>query len=352
MGDFSDSLKEQVIQAVSDGVPLKVSGGGSKEFLGRHTRGRALHTSQHHGIVSYEPSELVITARTGTLLQEIEAILSEKKQMLACEAPHFGKQATLGGMIACGLSGPRRPFAGAVRDFVLGCRIINGNGEILTFGGQVMKNVAGYDVSRLMAGAMGTLGVLLEVSLRVLPQPATDVTVRLPCSLELALEQMTIRSGQSLPLSGSCFDGEFLYFRLSGPEPAVSEAVLILKGECIGSGADFWRRLNEQTLPFFSGDEALWRFSVAPASPPIDINGRWLYDWSGAQRWLKSDVSPSLAFQAAEKLGGHAMLYQGGNRESDIYHPLPRKLSELHRNLKKAFDPAGVLNPNRMYREW
>jgi len=352
MGDFSNGLKEQVVQAASEGVPVKISGGGSKAFFGRHTDGQPLLTGQHQGIVSYEPSELVITARTGTPLQELEAILSEKEQMLACEAPHFGEQATLGGMVASGMSGPRRPFAGAVRDFVLGCRIINGKGELLTFGGQVMKNVAGYDVSRLMTGAMGTLGVLLEVSLRVLPRPATEVTVQLQCNVESALEQMKIRLGQPLPLSGSCFDGEFLYFRLSGPEQAVNKAVLILEGERMDDGAGFWRRLNEQTLPFFNGDEALWRFSVAPAAPPIDIEGRWLYDWGGAQRWLKSDISPSVAFQAADNLGGHATLYRGGNREGDIFHPLSQNLSALHRNLKEAFDPAGILNPNRMYREF
>jgi glycolate oxidase FAD binding subunit len=319
--DLTQSLADRVAAAQAAGSALRIQGGGSKTWLGRRVAGEGLAVAGHRGILSYEPTELVITARAGTPLAEIKAALAERGQWLAFEPPHFdgqpdpdhrpggGSGATLGGTIACGLSGPARPYAGAARDFVLGVRIINGRGEVLRFGGEVMKNVAGYDLSRLMVGAQGTLGVLLEVSLKVLPRPATDLTLALELTAGEAIDRFNRWAGQPLPLSAACHDGERAYVRLAGSEAAVRAACARLGGEAVGAGADFWRGVRELSHAFFRSPEPLWRLSVPPTAPHDPRLGRQFIDWGGALRWVRGEQPQ---WPAAQAVGGHATYYGRG----------------------------------------
>jgi glycolate oxidase FAD binding subunit len=347
--DIGVHLQERVAEAFGAGTPICIVGGNTKSFLGREARGTVLDVTAHRGIISYQPAELVITARAGTLLRDIELALADHRQMLPFEPPSFGATATLGGTVACGLSGPRRAYAGAVRDFVLGMKIINGRGDVLRFGGQVMKNVAGFDVSRLMAGAMGTLGVMLEISLKVLPRPECEVTLAQEWNATDAVTAMNHWAGRPMPLSASCYDGDRLYIRLSGSQTAVESANHHLGGEVIKEAAQFWENIREQRHGFFAGQLPLWRMSVPPATPPISLTGKWLLEWGGAQRWLKSDVDGTLLRRAATEAGGHATLYRGEYGKGERFHSLPQTLSQIHRRIKQAFDPKGILNPGRMY---
>ncbi len=348
--DITTALAGQVREAAATGRALRVRGGGSKDFYGRTPAGEPIEVAPHRGIVNHAPTELVLTARAGTPLSEIEAVLAEHGQMLPFEPPRFGPAATLGGTIACNLSGPRRPYAGAARDLVLGTRVLNGRGEVLSFGGEVMKNVAGYDVSRLMAGALGTLGVLLEVSVKVLPAPEAELTLAQEAGPADALDRMHAWAARPLPVSATCGDGERLYVRLSGAARAVEAAARQLGGEPLPEAGRFWHAIREQEHGFFSGEGALWRLSVACAAPPIPLSGAWLYEWGGAQRWFRGGADPEAVRAAAAAAGGHATRFRGGRRD-DVFHPLSAGLLTLHRRLKQAFDPAGVLNPGRMYGE-
>ncbi len=341
--DIANDLAARVREAAARRAPLAIRGGGTKRFYAGSPQGEPLDITGHRGIVSYEPTELVITARAGTPLADIEALLSEKSQMLGFEPPHFGTGATLGGTIACGLSGPRRPYAGSARDFVLGVKIINGKGEMLRFGGQVMKNVAGYDLSRLMAGAFGTLGVLLEVSLKVLPRPAREITLAFEMDAAQAIAKMNAWAAQPLPLSATAHLGETLYVRLSGSDSGLRAARARLGGETIENGDDFWRRLREHEHGFFGGDAPLWRLSVPPATAPIAQDGKWLLDWGGAQRWLKTDATAEHVAAAARAIGGYATLFRSEESHTMRFAFTP-PLIQLHRTLKQSFDPGGVLN--------
>ncbi len=350
--DLSEWLHGRVIKALSDGLPLRIQGGGNKSFYGRHTTGDLLDISGHNGVISYEPSELVVTARAGTPLSSVENMLAENGQMLAFEPPHFGPNATFGGMVACGLSGSRRPFAGSVRDSVLGVKLINGKAEILSFGGQVMKNVAGFDLSRLMVGAMGTLGVLLEISLKVLPKPEAEETFCFEITSDDALTVMNSWSGQHWPLSAACYDGERFYIRLSGSEAAIVGSHKKLGGEWLPKGDEFWASLREQTLPFFQDTQTLWRLSLPPAASLSALFGPCFIDWSGALRWVKTDFPAKNLFDRARELGGHASLFRSTCANGPIFQPLPEPLKSLHISLKQAFDPKRIFNPGRMYPEW
>ena len=355
--DHSAFLRQTLLDAIAAGRPLAIAGGGSKAFYGRVMTADAmpLETTSHRGILSFEPTELVLTARSGTSLAEIEALLAEHGQMLAFEPPHFGEGATLGGTVACGLGGPRRAFAGSVRDCVLGCKILNGKGEILSFGGQVMKNVAGFDLSRLMVGALGTLGVLLEISLKVLPKPEYEQTLVFPMATSEALSAMNRWCGEPWPISGLAYDESWAYLRLAGAESAVEAARRKLGGDAAADGPGYWHRLKEQRGRFFEypalGTD-LWRLSVAPATPKLDLPGHWFYDWGGALRWLRSDAPAESVFREAERVGGHATLFRGRSGDGAVFQPLPPVLKALHRNLKRAFDPDGLLNPGRLYEDF
>jgi len=295
----------------------------------------------------------VITARCGTRLADLEAALAEHGQMLPFEPPHFGPEATLGGCVAAGLSGPRRAAAGALRDFVLGARIVDGHGRALAFGGQVMKNVAGYDVSRLLAGSLGTLGLLLEVSLKVLPRPPAELTLRLEMPQAKALEALSRWAGQPLPVTASAWQDGDLTLRLAGAAAALKAAAAKIGGERVAAAeaAAHWAAIREQTAPFFSGPAPLWRLSLPAHAPQLELPGEQLLEWGGAQRWLKSGADAGTVRAAAARAGGHATLFRAADKSAGAFTPLSPVLARLHRELKSVFDPAGILNPGRLYPE-
>lgn len=333
--------------------PLCIKGGGSKDFYGGPLTGHVLDTRPYSGIVRYEPTELVITARCGTSLVELESILAEHQQHLAFDPPHFG-HATLGGMVAAGLSGPTRDTLGSLRDHVLGMRIMNGEGQVLRFGGEVMKNVAGFDVSRLMAGSLGTLGLILEVSLKVMPRPAAETSLRFEMSQDEALSNMNRWAGQPWPLLASAWDNGLMTVRLAGANARVEAASLKLGGDRLDPvyARQFWQSLREQTSAFFTGTLPIWRLSLPSITPPIDLPGQILIEWGGSQRWLRSEAGPLLIRDLAAKHGGHATLFRGSTTRDDVFTPLPAPLMEIHRRLKQRFDPYKIFNRGRLYPEF
>ncbi|ERJ18715.1 Glycolate oxidase subunit protein [Salinisphaera shabanensis E1L3A] len=348
--DQSEHLRERVAEAFAKATPLHIRGSGSKDFLGETVHADTLDVTGHTGVVNYEPGELVMTARAGTPLAEIETVLDEAHQMLAFEPPHFGENATLGGTIASGLSGPARPFTGAARDFVLGCRIVNGQGQILRFGGEVMKNVAGYDLSRLMAGSYGTLGVLLDVSLKVLPVPRTQVTQVFEHTAAQALEQISDWQLKPWPITGAYWEDGKTYLRLAGATSSVESACEKLGGDALDDDRAFWHAVREHQRPFFTTtDRPLWRVSLPPAAPMLDIDGDCVIDWGGAQRWLQSDMDAVALRRIVKEAGGHASVYRGDALPR--FHPIGESIMALQKRLKKSMDPAGILNPGRIYPE-
>lgn len=351
--DFSPALQQQVQNALQCETPLTICGGGSKSFLGNENQAsaQAIDVTSHCGIVEYDPRELVLIARSGTPLSQIEAVLAEAGQMLAFEPPHFAKGATLGGTVACGLSGPRRPYSGSARDFVLGCKLLNGQGDILNFGGQVMKNVAGYDVSRLMVGAFGTLGILLDISLKVLPRSPSSVTLARNCSAVEAIKSMSALLSQSYPVDAACYNDELLYIRLSGSTQAVKEALTKISGEEISEAEAFWQALREHELPFFKNQNniPLYRVMVKPATSPLPIKGSWLLDWGGAQRWLRSDEDVAEIRRQVELVGGHVTVFRGETKGSEKFQLLPASSLLIHQRLKLSFDPKNIFNRGRLY---
>jgi len=344
---------EQIRAAGATGRKLRLSGGGSKDFYGNALAGEVFDTRGYAGILDYEPTELVVTARCGTPLAALEKTLAEQGQFLAFEPPHFGA-ATLGGAVAAGLSGPRRAAVGSLRDFVLGIKIIDGEGRILSFGGQVMKNVAGYDVSRLLAGSLGTLGLIAEVSLKVLPLPVAEASLRFELPEDKALEAMNRWAGQPLPISATCWQGNVLTLRLSGAAAAVSSARQTLGGEELTEteAQAFWLGLREQTADFFADSEPgdpLWRLSLPSVAGHVELPGRQLMEWGGSLRWWRTGAEAGQVRAVAEKLGGTASLFRGGDKSEGVFHPLAPVNLAIQRRLKQAFDPKGVFNPGRMY---
>lgn len=374
-----NSLIDAVRQAAADGRTFRLRGGGSKDFWGQSLTGEVLSTRDYRGIVSYEPSELVVTARCGTPLAELEAALAEKGQFLAFEPPHFGPDATVGGMVAAGLSGPARATVGAVRDYILGARFINGLGEHLTFGGQVMKNVAGYDVSRLMAGSWGTLGMITEVSLKVLPVAPAEATLMIAGLAQgPALDLLHRWGGQPLPLNASAWVrdptaqpvADYLFVRLRGAVAAVQSAVVKMSADALALGAQVqamdnveaaqdWRASTEQTLPFFdapSADACLWRLSVPQTAPVLDLPYGQYMEWQGAQRWLWAPASAAATVrELAQKVGGHATLFRASAKHADadkavgVNTPLDAVQQRIQQQLQKQFDPKGVFANGRLH---
>ena len=346
---------EQIVAAVqashASHTPLRLRGAGSKDFYGGLLAGEVLDLSGYRGIVAYEPTELYLTARCGTPLAEIEAALAEKGQMLAFEPPHFGK-ATVGGCVAAGLSGPRRQQAGAVRDFVLGVKLVDGSGQVLNFGGQVMKNVAGYDVSRLMAGSLGTLGVLAEVTLKVPPRPLAERTLVFALDAGESIARLNQWGRQPLPISASFWHDGKLWLRLSGARAAVESASGKLGGTVVAEADSLWQSVREQTHPAFAGG-ILWRLALPSTAGDPGLDGLRAIEWGGAVRWYAGEQEAVRG--AAARLGGHAVLYRAPESlrcREDAFAPLSPALLALHRRLKKAFDPRGILNPGRLYAEF
>ena len=357
---FIADLCERVRAAGANGTALRVRSGGTKDFYGQEGRGEVVDVSPHSGIVAYEPKELVLTVRAGTRLAEVERVLAGERQMLPFEPPHFGSAATIGGTVAAGLSGPRRPYAGAVRDFVLGARIVNGKGEDLSFGGRVIKNVAGYDVSRLMTGALGTLGIVTEISFKVLPRPPAEETLSFQMDEAAATRRANEWAGKPLPISATAWLGGRFLVRLSGAESAVAAARAKLGGDDAGDLPDFWSALRDHRIAFFENvgssprggpppPRPLWRLAVPQTAAPIPSEHHQLVEWGGGQRWIAGELDAAAIRDVVQRAGGHATLFRYGDKSLGVFHPLQPGILKIHLRLKQAFDPLGILNPGRLY---
>jgi glycolate oxidase FAD binding subunit len=373
-------ITDRIQAAGADHTPLRIRGGGTKDFYGQSLQGEVLDMSPLTGITSYEPTELVVTVLGGTPVAELEAVLAERGQCLAFEPPHYkfsnSNAATCGGMVAAGLSGPARASVGGLRDYVLGMSLLNGRGELLTFGGQVMKNVAGYDVSRLMAGALGTLGVLTEMSLKVLPVAPAEATLVFELDQARALAKLHQWGGQPLPLNASCWlrddtapgSPELLFVRLRGAVAAVETACEKMTREVPGTLLDQalatqdWQACRHLALPFFSASSpqtaaaalGLWRLSVPQTAPVLDLPWPQLVEWHGGQRWLRAPMSAQAQLrEATAAVGGTATLFvapEDGSGSSALrFEPLKEPSSSIHQRLKAEFDPAGIFNLGRLY---
>ncbi|MBS3804220.1 MAG: glycolate oxidase subunit GlcE [Oleiphilaceae bacterium] len=351
--DKAAELCEQVREATAAKTPLTITGGGTKAFYGRQSvpeNAQAISLTEHSGITHYDPVELVVSVRAGTPLSQLEAALAAEGQQLPCEPPHFGASATVGGMVASGLSGPRRPWSGSVRDFVLGTRVIGHEGKELRFGGEVMKNVAGYDLSRLMTGAQGTLGIITEVSFKVLPKAPAVAGLRLEMTLEDALRRFAEWGRQPLPITGAAYHDGALHLRLEGGNSSVPATATRLGGDRLDAG--FWQDLREHRLAFFdpADPRPLWRVSLPNNTPPLALDGDSLYDWAGAQRWLRSTITADTLREIVTRAGGHATCYTPGTTEP--FTPLTRTMARYHHQLKTQLDPNGIFNPGRLYPEF
>ena len=351
-------LQDRIRAAAAAKTPLVIRGAGTRDFYGQAILGERLDMNAFAGIVDYDPTELVVTARAGTTVADIDDALAARGQMLGCDAPRFGVGATLGGLVATGLSGPRRPYAGAVRDLVLGVRIVDGKGEDLSFGGRVMKNVAGFDVARLMTGALGTLGVLTEVSMKCLPLPKIEATRALECAPDDAIRRMNEWGGKPLPISATCHHAGQLVVRISGSAPAVEAATAKIGGSPFADGDVFWGSIRDHTHRHFRAAAehgmAIWRLSVKSTAPYRDLGGEQLIEWGGALRWLVSGprTDPEAVRGWAQGNGGHATLFRATDKSAGAFHPLPQAVHQLHRRLKATFDPSGILNRGRLYADF
>jgi glycolate oxidase FAD binding subunit len=346
--DLSSAIADRLREASARRTPLRLAGGDTKRFYGRAVVGESVDLRGHAGVVNYDPAELVLTARCGTTLLEIDQLLAAQGQRFAFDPPRHSRGATIGGAIAAGLAGPPRPRHGAVRDHVQGVRIVTGDGRALRFGGEVLKNVAGYDVSRLMAGSLGILGVLLELSLRVLPRPAAELTLVFELDVAAALERLGTWASSSLPLCSSTWVAGRLYTRFEGTEATLQAVQQRLGGEPLGEAGSFWNSVRDQTHPFFASTGRLWRLHL-PAGTRLPLaEDDVLMEWHGAQLWYhereKADFDA-----AAVAAGGSATLFRGAVDDEEVFTPLASPVLRLHRSLKQVFDPAGILNPGRMY---
>lgn len=358
-------LRDQVLTAQHQQTPLDIRGGSTKAFYGGVPRGEPLDMRALAGISSHEPTELVVTVRAGTLLSELESALGEHGQRLPFEPPRFNMPGsdggTVGGMVAAGLAGPARAAVGSVRDFVLGVTMINGRGELLTFGGQVMKNVAGYDVSRLMAGSMGVLGALCEVSLKVLPMPAAQITIEFDLDDKQALAWFDERRAQPIPITASSWHSGRLRVRLAGARAAVKSAARLLKGDPVDANeaGRWWGDIRDHHLAYFGIDaaalaagECLWRLSVPASAPSLALPGAVLIEWGGAQRWIRTSAPAAEVRAAAAQAGGHATLFRAADKSTGTFSPLTAPLMRIHRELKRALDPVGIFNQGRLFSEF
>jgi len=351
--DRTDQLVDQVREALASNTPINIVGGNSKSFLGRSHSASTLATTEHAGVVNYEPTELVVTVRAGTSMQELNRLLNKNGQMLPFEPPVFNS-GTIGGVLACGLSGPARPFAGSARDYVLGMRVINGQAQALRFGGEVMKNVAGYDAARLHVGAYGTLGVLLETSMKVLPLPEAQITVQQSLSQANCTTTIVKMMRQPLPISAAAIVDKTLYIRLSGSESAVNAAAKTCGGEKVANDSVFWQSLRELTHHFFDDPRPLWRISVPEFASALNIEGDWLLDWAGSQRYLKSNAPANEIYAAASSVLGHATCYSPALVSADVplFQPLSGPMQRLQARVRDSFDANRLFNRGRFHPEF
>jgi glycolate oxidase FAD binding subunit len=344
--DLADQLQDAVQRAYAAEQPLCIAGSGSKRFLGASIAGELLNIAEHAGVIEYRPEELVVTARAGTPLKDLADMLAQHRQMLPFEPPEYGGGGTLGGALAAGLSGPGRPWYGALRDAVLGIEMLNGYGQRLRFGGQVMKNVAGYDVSRLMCGSFGTLGVILSVSVRTRPQPEQQHTLKFEMERQAGLERVVELGRSALPISATCQVDGNLSLRLSGSSADLDDAIGRLGGE--PGDPRLWNAVRDQTAAYFDGGKAagsLWRVSVPFAAPYPPLEGTWLTEWAGALRWLWTSAEATRVVQAVRAVDGYAVRFDS---VADAFMSLDSHLLRYHQRIKAAFDPKGILNPGRV----
>ncbi len=349
MQAITEQFVDQITQATAAGTTVRIVGGNSKAFLGNVSNGSPLETTAYHGIISYEPTELYITVRSGTPVSEVEQVLLQSRQMLAFEPPRHSERTTIGGIIASGLSGPRRPYAGSARDFILGITCLNGRGQLLRFGGQVMKNVAGYDLSRLLTGSFGTLGVILDVTLKVLPIPEHEITCSMKMSLPQARQKLIDISRQAIPVTAAAYENETLRIRLSGKKVLLDETTGLLNMQVDQDSHSFWQQLRDHKHGLFETAQDCWRLSLPVTANPEFNDEAFILDWGGAQYWLSSARSAEAIFQQAQELGGSATLFCNNSKQQACFQPLAAAVHRLHEGLKQAFDPQRVLNPGKMY---
>jgi glycolate oxidase FAD binding subunit len=347
--DSTAAIREQVMAAQAAGSALRIVGGGSKQFYGREVGGAELHVGSHRGILTHDPAELVLTARAGTPLSQVEAALAAAGQALPFEPPHFGPGATLGGTIACGIAGPARAYAGAVKDYVLGVTLMSAEGKTLRFGGQVMKNVAGYDIARATVGSLGTLGVILEVSMKVLPRAPQSATRVFELDAAAALMRMSEWAGKASCISATCWWQGRLYVRSSGSEAAVQASIRRLGGEALSDAEAFWASIREQAHPFFAGAHEVVRVAVPALTPPASFAGEPLMEWGGAQRWFADPADAQGLRAAAQAAGGFGTYFRTRRRDGEVFHPLPAVQMRLQASIKSVFDPHAIFNRGRIY---
>ena len=351
--DLIRDWQEKIRQAQSAKTPLHIVGSGSKQFYGPRCTGEELNVQANQGIVDYEPSELVVTVKGGTRLSELEKALAERGQFLAFEPPHFGENATVAGAIASGLAGPRRASVGALKDFILGVKIIDGQGQHLTFGGQVMKNVAGYDVSRLIAGSFGALGIIDELSIKVLPIPEASTTLALDVDQAKALNLFNTYAGQPLAISATAWVDNVAYIRLSGAQEAIDAGVAKIGGTLVAANeADaLWQNIREQKHAWFNADKPgnLWRLAVPSTSDVLSEFDSVFVEWGGALRWVYSSAPEAEIRAIVSKVGGNANVFRANGAVESHFHPLSAPMLRIQQRIKTAFDPAGILNAGRLY---
>jgi glycolate oxidase FAD binding subunit len=344
------TLQERVRAAAVQRSPLAIRAGGSKDFYGNAASGEVFDPREYSGIIDYEPTELVVTVRSGTRLAELEKTLAAERQMLPFEPPHFGAAATVGGAVASGLSGPRRAAAGAVRDFVLGASLLDGRAQVLSFGGRVMKNVAGYDASRMLAGSLGTLGLILDVSLKLLPVPVAEQTLHFDVDETDAIRLVNEWGGQPLPISATAWVDGRLAVRLSGAAAGVRAAVAKLGGAAV-EGAALWTELREHTHVFFQpdGEATLWRLAVPPTTPPLGLGPTQSSGAAASAGYGRLRRQPRCGNAPRRSAATRrASAAATALRRSSRSH---RQIAAIHRRLKTEFDPAGIFNPGRLYAE-
>ncbi len=356
MSDQEHQLQQALLEAYNNRIPLWIQGGGSHRELSPPSIATPLELGMHSGVLNYHPQELVITVRSGTQLSEINQLLHQQNQTLAFDPPRLSEKSTIGGAIATALSGPGRPWTGAVRDHLLGVKVLTGQGKILKLGGEVVKNVAGYDLFRPMAGAHGTLGVLLEISLKTLPREEEEVSWAAPCYHADALERMDELQQQRLPISGLCWSQRQLHLRLAGPATEITQYRSLLQSLGLGieEESQVWSTLRDRKLTLFEGDGPIWRLSLPPATPLLPFErgqeSRSLIDWGGRQRWIQTDLPSEEIFKLTAAEGGHATRYHFRDRKLQP-QPLPASLISIHRQIKQTVDPANILNPATLYPE-
>ena len=347
-----ETLEETVNQARKAGRPMAIEGGGTRRFYGREIVGEPLSLANYSGIVEYYPTELVITSRAGTAMSELSRILAENGQILGFEPPVFGAGSTLGGTIAMGMAGPGRPYRGSVQDFVLGMHILTGTGKVMHFGGQVIKNVAGFDISRLMVGALGCLGIILDISIKVIPQPQCEKTLSFEYSDgNEAVAAFNSLAGKPFPVTAAAWFDGIARVRLTGSSAGINSAVRKIGGAVDEEGAEFWRSIRNHTHRFFRGNAILRRVNIKPSAPLYPGNNSVLIDWGGALRWYRGEKNNEVLNEFIYSQGGYIEDFRSGDRSKEMFPVPDSAMMKIHRSLKQAFDPDRILNPGRMYVE-